>query len=65
MIDKTRVKVNLEELSKGYSIKSIFASKISNLMDATMEEEEKEILEKALKLGLSCLAEEEVNLDDY
>ncbi len=65
VIDKTRVKVNLEEISKGYSIKSIFASKISNLMDATMEEEEKEILEKALKLGLSCLAEEEVNLDDY
>lgn len=65
VIDKTRVKVDLEEISKGYSVKAIFASKISKLLNESTDESEKEILMKALKIGLSSLSEDEVNLDDY
>ncbi|MBE6049483.1 MAG: DNA repair exonuclease [Clostridium sp.] len=65
VIDKTKVKVNLEEISKGYSVKAIFASKISKLINESTEESEKEILMKALKIGLSSLSEDEVSLDDY
>lgn len=65
VIDKTKVKVNLEEISKGYSVKAIFVSKISKLINESTEESEKEILMKALKIGLSSLSEDEVSLDDY
>ncbi|GAB6169281.1 hypothetical protein JCM1393_17410 [Clostridium carnis] len=64
VIDKTEVKIDLDEMAKGYSIKGIFASKILKELELA-NEEEKEVLNLALKLGVQCLSEEEVNLNDY
>ena len=33
--------------------------------DISNDEEEKNILQNALKLGMQCLSEEEVSLNDY
>ena len=62
MIDKTTVGIDLEELSKDYSVKGQFVKlMLERLKDA--ESEEKEIINRALKLGIQCLSEEEVNLN--
>lgn len=64
MINYTSIGVNLEELSKDYSIKGKFISKIlEKLKDAS--DDDKEILKLALKIGIQCLSEDEVNLNDY
>lgn len=64
MINDTSIGVNLEELSKDYSIKGKFISKIlEKLKDAS--DDDKEILKLALKIGIQCLSEDEVNLNDY
>ncbi|MGL4772048.1 MAG: metallophosphoesterase family protein [Clostridium sp.] len=63
--DKSRVIVNLEELENDLSIKGMYAKKLLNEIKETEDEEEKEVLMMALKLGLQSLSREEVNLNDY
>lgn len=62
--DKTRYKYDFEEISKGYSVKAIFAKKLINKLEKAETEEEKEIISMALKYGIASLSEEEVTLDD-
>lgn len=62
--DSTELKVDYESLIGEFSIKGIFLSKIFNAMKNVENDEEKEILELALKLGIQSLSEGEVNLDD-
>lgn len=64
IINDTSIEVNLEELSKDYSIKGKFIAKIiEKLKDAS--DDDKEVLKLALKIGIQCLSEDEVNLNDY
>lgn len=62
--DKTRVKIKIDDIENEHSTKGIFVKKISNKISEASEEE-LEILELALKIGLQSLTEDEVNLDDY
>lgn len=64
IINDTSIEINLEELSKDYSIKGKFIAKtLEKLKDAS--DDDKEILKLALKIGIQCLSEDEVNLNDY
>ena len=64
IINDTSIEINLEELSKDYSIKGKFIAKIlEKLKDAS--DADKEMLKLALKIGIQCLSEDEVNLNDY
>ena len=64
IINDTSIEINLEELNKDYSIKGKFIAKIlEKLKDAS--DDDKEILKLALKIGIQCLSEDEVNLNDY
>lgn len=60
IVDKTGVKLDFDKISKDYSIKGVFAKKL-------LEENEldDEIIKMALKIGIQCLSNEEVNLNDY
>lgn len=62
--DKTKVSLNLDSLGSENSIKGIFVKKLKESMEEA-DENELEVINLALKLGLSSLTEEEVNLDDY
>lgn len=64
IINNTNIAVDLEEISKDYSVKGKFVAKIIEKIKAA-NDEEKEILNMALKLGIQCLSEDEVNLNDY
>ena len=61
VIDKTEVKLDFDKIAKDYSIKGVYAKKIIEKMN----DEDSEVLKMALKLGLQCLSNEEVNLNDY
>ena len=62
--DKTNIKIDIDSLENENSIKGLFVKNLKKkLIDAN--DEEKEIVELALKIGLQSLKEEEVNLDDY
>lgn len=63
--DNTIYKYNLEEISKGYSIKGIFAKKLMRDLELASTDEEKEIIMMALKYGISSLSEGEVKINDY
>lgn len=63
--DSTSIKLNLEEISKGYSVKSIFVKKMLEKIENAVDDEEKEVLRLSLKLGLSTLSEGVVKADDY
>lgn len=64
IINDTSIEVNLTELSRDYSIKGMFIAKIlEKLKEAS--DDDKEILKLALKVGIQCLSEDEVNLNDY
>ena len=65
IVDKTIVKYDFDELSKGYSVKSIFVKKMIKKIEDTDNEEEKEVIKLALKLGLRSLSESEIKADDY
>ncbi|MGL5352718.1 MAG: metallophosphoesterase family protein, partial [Clostridium sp.] len=65
IIDKTEIKIDFDEISKDYSLKGIFAAKLLKEISETEEEETLEVIKMALKLGVQCLSEEEVNLNDY
>lgn len=60
VVDKTGVKLDFDKISKDYSIKGVFARKL--LEENELEDE---IIKMALKIGIQCLSNEEVNLNDY
>ena len=65
VIDKTSIALDIKELSKGYSVKSIFVRKLVKKLKEAKTDEEKEVIKMALKIGVSSLSEDEVNIDDY
>ena len=65
VLDNTSYKYDIEEISKGYSIKGIFTKKLINDLEIAGTKEEKEIILMALKFGISSLSEDEVKIDDY
>ena len=62
VIDKSEIKLDMNELIKGYSLKSIFAKKIYERLQNAETEEEKEIINLALKIGLQSISGEEVKI---
>jgi DNA repair exonuclease SbcCD nuclease subunit len=62
VIDKSEIKLDLNELMRGYSLKSIFARKIYDKLQSTETQEEKEIIILALKIGLQSISGEEVKI---
>ncbi|MBE6047008.1 MAG: DNA repair exonuclease [Clostridium sp.] len=65
VIDKTKVRINFEEIVKGHSVRGIFVKKLLAKLEMSGSQEEREIIEQALKIGLNALADGEVKLDDY
>ncbi|MDY4078191.1 MAG: DNA repair exonuclease [Clostridium sp.] len=65
VIDKTSIALDIKELSKGYSVKSIFVRKLVKKLKEAQTDEEREVIKMALKIGISSLSEDEVNMDDY
>ena len=65
VIDKTSIALDIKELSKGYSVKSIFVRKLVKKLKEAKTDEEREVIKMALKIGISSLSEDEVNIDDY
>lgn len=61
--DDTKIKINLDEISKSVSVKGVFVKKLLELLE-NAEDEDKEEIELAIKIGLQCFNEEEVKLDD-
>ena len=64
IVNDTSIGIDLEQLSMNYSIKGKFIENMFNKIN-NANDEEKEILELALKIGIKSLLEEEVNLNDY
>ena len=64
VIDKSEIKLDMEELIKGYSIKNIFAKKLYKKMQDAETEEERELINLALKVGIQSLSGEEVKIND-
>ena len=64
IVNDTSIGIDLEQLSMDYSIKGKFIENMFNKIN-NANDEEKEILELALKIGIKSLLEEEVNLNDY
>ena len=62
VIDKSEIKLDINELIKGYSLKSIFAKKIYERLQNAETEEEREIITLALKIGLQSISGEEVKI---
>ena len=54
----------MDELIKGYSIKSIFAKKLYEKLKEAENEEDEETIKLALKIGMQSLSGEEVKLYD-
>lgn len=59
--DKSTVKLDIEKLSREYSIKGLFSAKMLKKIEEAENEDEKEKLMKALKIGLQSLSAQEVN----
>lgn len=64
IVNDTSIAIDLKELSMDYSIKGKFIENMFNKIN-NANDDEKEILELALKIGIKSLLEEEVNLNDY
>ena len=62
VIDKSEIKLDINKLIEGYSLKSIFAKKIYERLQNAETEEEKEIITLALKIGLQSISGEEVKI---
>ena len=62
VIDKSEIYLDITELMKGNSLKSIFAKKIYDRLRIAETEEEKEIINLALKIGLQSISGEEVKI---
>lgn len=62
VIDKSEIKLDINELIKGYSLKSIFAKKIYEKLQKAETEDEREIITLALKIGLQSISGDEVKI---
>lgn len=62
VIDKSELKLDINKLIEGYSLKSIFAKKIYQRLEEARTEEEREIITLALKIGLQSISGEEVKI---
>ncbi len=63
VLNKTTVEIDLEEISNDYSVRGQFVKlMLEKLKDA--KDDEKEIISRALNIGMQCLSEEEVKLND-
>ncbi|MBM6838313.1 DNA repair exonuclease, partial [Clostridium saudiense] len=57
------VEIGLDQISNDYSLRGQFVKlMLEKLKEA--DNDEKEIINKALNIGLQCLSEEEVKLDE-
>jgi DNA repair protein SbcD/Mre11 len=61
--DNTGVKLDFDKISKDYSIKGVYAKKLLEKLEDTNYDDE--VVKMALKIGIQCLSDEEVNLNDY
>ncbi|OOM11919.1 metallophosphoesterase family protein [Clostridium saccharobutylicum] len=64
IIDKTEIKLDMNELMKGYSIKSIFAKKMYEKLQMTADEDERQRIILALKIGIQSLSGEELKISE-
>ncbi len=64
IIDRSEIELDINELIKGYSLKSIFAKKIYKKLQEAQTEEEREIINLALKMGLQSISGDEVKVYD-
>lgn len=64
VIDKSEIRLDMEELIKGYSIKNIFAKKLYEKLQEAENEDEREMINLALKIGIQSLSGEEVKIND-
>ena len=64
IIDKSEIKLDINELVKGYSLKSIFAKYIYEKLQNAETEEEREVIALALKIGLQSISGEEVKINE-
>lgn len=62
VIDKSEIKLDINELIKGYSLKSIFAKKIYEKLQKAETKDEREIITLALKIGLQSISGDEVKI---
>ena len=62
VIDKSEIKLDINKLIQGYSLKSIFAKKIYERLQNAETEEERESIILALKIGLQSISGEEVKI---
>ena len=53
--DKTKIAYDLEKISLNNTLKGLFAKKMLQKLDNAVNEEEKEIIEKAIEVGLEAL----------
>lgn len=63
IINKTILEIDLEDVAMDYSVKGRFVAKILEKLK-NADDEERELINLALKIGMQCLSEEEVNLSD-
>ncbi|WP_286908288.1 metallophosphoesterase family protein [Clostridium sp. UBA1652] len=63
IIDETTVKLDYDIVKNENSLRGIFLRKVYKRLEE--EPENKEALERALKLAFNALREEDINLDDY
>ena len=63
IIDETTVKLDYDMVKNENSLRGIFLRKVYKKLEE--ESENKESLERALKLAFNALREEDINLDDY
>ena len=63
VVNKTTIKIDFENISEEYSIKGKFVNKMMEML-SSCNEEEKEIINLAIELGIKSLSKEEVTLDD-
>lgn len=64
IINNTSIDIDLDDIAKDYSIKGKFVAEVIKLLE-TASDEEREILEMALKLGIQCLSDEGIIINDY
>lgn len=63
LLNNTTVAIDLEEISNDYSVRGQFVKlMLEKLKEA--DDDEQEIINKALNIGLQCLSEEEVKIGD-
>lgn len=62
IVNSTRMKIDIDEMSNEYSIKGIFCSLIKDALESN--EEDEEILDIAFRIGMESILDGEVNLND-